>query len=118
MAALWDWAQRSSSPAPEFRLGVLRLVNRGVLAKILRGRLGLDDRATLPLLALWRTGNPPVSRRQIGSSKTTGIGRTLALETQRLADCNRLFPCRQFQQAQASFRVTILRELAERQLAL
>ena len=118
MAALWEWAGRSSSPAPEFRLGDLRLVNRRVLAGFLRGRLGIGDNTTPPLLACWRAGNPPVSRCQIDSSKTTGIGRTLALETQRLADCNGLFRRGQIEQAQASFRVAVLRDLAERQSAL
>src|SRR5262245_39140177 len=110
MAALWETG-RSSSPAPEFRLGDLRLVNRRVLAKILRGRLGMGDNTTLPLLARCRVGNPPISR---SSSKTTGICHTLALETQCPADCNGLFRGVQIEQAQAPLCVAILGDATER----
>jgi hypothetical protein len=71
----------------------------------------------LRLRARWRRWNPPSSRREFQMGHVPWMA-LAPLEPDRLPDQDRLFGCRQVEQAQASLVVTILRDFAERQMPL
>jgi hypothetical protein len=69
----------------------------------------------LRLRARWRRWNPPSSRREFQMGHVPWMA---LAPPDHLPDQDRLFGCRQVEQAQASLVVTILRDFAERQTPL